>query len=107
MKYIYNSIQIDANTYDGNIYQARIITILNSNIATSKGVASGSTFDDMKNAYGEQYLDLDNTYIYTASNGSALYFMVNDNKIITGISYYSYNVYIRCFQYKGRYIIYP
>ena len=60
--YIYNSIQIDANTYDGNIYQARIITILNSNIATSKGVAIGSTFDDMKNAYGEQYLDLDNTY---------------------------------------------
>ncbi len=90
--YIYNDIQVDANTYDGNIYEARIITILNSNVSTSKGIVIGSTVQDMENAYGTQYMDMGNMYIYTASNGSTLYFMADENGVIISIIYNSYNL---------------
>jgi len=90
--YIYNDIQVDANTNDGNIYKSRIITILNSNVSTSKGIVIGSTVQDMENAYGTQYTDMGNVYVYTASNGNTLLFMTDDNGIIFSIVYNSCNI---------------
>lgn len=90
--YIYNDIQVDANTNDGNIYKSRIITILNSNVSTSKGIVIGSTVQDMENAYGTQYTDMGNVYVYTASNGNTLLFMADENGIIFSIVYNSCNI---------------
>lgn len=90
--YIYNDIQVDANTNDGNIYKSRIITILNSNVSTSKGIVIGSTVQDMENAYGTQYTDMGNVYVYTASNGNTLLFMTDENGIIFSIVYNSCNI---------------
>ncbi|MCC8069741.1 MAG: hypothetical protein LIO71_08335 [Ruminococcus sp.] len=90
--YIYNDIQVDANTNDGNIYKSRIITILNSNVSTSKGIVIGSTVQDMENAYGTQYTDMGNVYVYTASNGNTLFFMADENGIIFSIVYNSCNI---------------
>lgn len=79
--YSYENYQIQ--TYqDGNEDKIFSIDLLNENIQTTEGIKIGSTLEEMKKVYGENYTQNDTEYTYTLGK-TTINFIVEDEKIAT------------------------
>ena len=77
--YTYGSIEID--TYpDGDIDRVSSIIILDDLVKTPEGVSLYNTVDDMKAAYGSNYTEDTNLFVYE-KGGMKLRFIIKDNEI--------------------------
>lgn len=76
----------EINTYQkDDIDFILYLGVLDDSVSTPEGVTIGSSFEDMKKAYGEDYSQKNNFYAYT-SGQTKLQFIVEDG-VITGINY--------------------
>ena len=83
---VYTFEDYEIETYqDGENFRIYSIYFLNENAETAEGIKIGSTLDDVKGIYGENYEINDTMYTYI-SGKTKLDFIV-ENNVVTSITY--------------------
>ncbi len=82
--YTYDNFEITTYPHD-NKEEIISVYFLNSEMTTEEGIKIGDTVELMKEKYGENFNQADNSYVYT-NGDTTLTFIVNNN-LITNIEY--------------------